>query len=277
MRSCATPEPAHRQTNVAGATRPKLTIGFSTLDERYRNITLPPARSDREILIIVQHSGDQPMGDVLAALGAAGRGDIRVLELRSKGVAKSRNVALREAAGEYLIFADDDIVFSDAGLDEVCAYLDSNPGCDFVLGQATDPAGVLRKKYASRPERLGLFNSAKAATYEMVVRVDASRRKNVWFDENFGAGAVNYLGDEYIFIVDLVRAGSLAMFLPITLAAHPVESSGSRWGTDADLKARAVIFSRVFGWAAPFVRLAFGFRHWGRKGDLRRWAKFVRR
>jgi hypothetical protein len=66
------------------------------------------------------------------------------------------------------------------------------------------------------------------------------------------------------------------MFLPITLATHPVESSGSRWGTDADLKARAVIFSRVFGWSAPLVRLAFGFRHWGRKGDIRRWMKFVR-
>lgn len=270
------PEPAPRQTKVAGATRPKLTIGYSTLGDRFRNIALPKERQDREILVIVQNAGGGALGDVVGELGASGRGDIRVIELNSYGVAKSRNVALREAAGEYLIFADDDIVFSDSGLDEVCAHLDANPGCDFVLGQATDPAGVLRKIYPTSPQRLGLFNSAKAATYEMVVRVDASRDKNVWFDEDFGAGAVNYLGDEYIFIVDLVRAGSLAMFLPITLATHPVESSGSRWGTDADLKARAVIFSRVFGWSAPLVRLAFGFRHWGRKGDIRRWLKFVR-
>jgi GT2 family glycosyltransferase len=103
----------------------------------------------------------------------------------------------------------------------------------------------------------------------MIIRVDAVRQLGVQFDENFGAGAVNYLGDEYIFIVDLIKAGGKAVFAPITIAMHPTESSGSRWGSPADRKARAIIFTRVFGAFAPFVRLPFGLRRLKELGSMK--------
>ena len=94
----------------------------------------------------------------------------------------------------------------------------------------------------------------------MLVRVDAIRDKKIRFDENFGAGATNFLGDEYIFIADALRAGLSGVHLPIALAVHPTESSGSRWGTTEDLQARAKVFTRVFGWKAPIYRAAFLFK-----------------
>ena len=66
-----------------------------------------------------------------------------------------------------------------------------------------------------------------------------------------------YLGDEYIFITDALRAGLAGVHLPITVAVHPVESSGSKWGTTEDLQARSKVFTRVFGWKAPIYRAAF--------------------
>ena len=182
-------------------TQPLLTIAYSTLADRVGNIVLPQQRSDREVLIIIQNLGGIALFDVPQ------RQDVRVLELQSRGVAKSRNEALRQAKGKYLIFADDDIVFKEDGLAAAIDYLELNPKVAFVLGQAVDEHGRLRKNYAKTVERLTHFNSAKAATYEMLVRVSASRDKDVWFDEDFGAGATNYLGDEYIFIVDLIKAG----------------------------------------------------------------------
>jgi hypothetical protein len=143
------------------------------------------------------------------------------------------------------------------------------------LGQATDESGALRKRYPTTIEKLGSFNSARAATYEMIIRVSEVRKLGVRFDEDFGAGAKNYLGDEYIFVVDLIKAGGKAVFAPITLAQHPTESSGSRWGSAQDRRARAIIFTRVFGALAPFVRLPFGIRRFRELGSLKNLLLFV--
>jgi len=249
---------------------PLLTIAYSTLADRVGNIVLPEQRDDREVLIIVQNLGG------IALFNVPRRDDVRVVELPNRGVAKSRNEALRQAKGKYLIFADDDIVFLEDGLAAAIAHLEENSNVAFVLGQAVDENGKLRKNYANKAEHLTRFNSAKAATYEMIVRVEAADRANVWFDEDFGAGAVNYLGDEYIFIADLIKAGLHCDFVPATLAIHPEVSSGSVWGTEADLAARAVIFTRVFGAWAPLIRAGFGLKHLGRELNLGSLLRFIR-
>jgi len=203
------------------------------------------------------------------------RQDFRHDELISKGVAKSRNKANDLALGEYLIFSDDDITFDAFGLRQAIEYLDSHPEVSLLLGQATDESGALRKRYPTTIEKLGSLNSARAATYEMIIRVSEIRKLGVRFDEDFGAGAKNYLGDEYIFVVDLIKAGGRAVFAPITLAQHPTESSGSRWGSAQERWDRAIIFTSVFGSLAPFVRLPFGIRRFRELGSVKNLLLFV--
>ncbi|MEY4263009.1 MAG: hypothetical protein RLY88_717 [Actinomycetota bacterium] len=259
----------------------QLTIGYSTLFDRLHNIVLPELRGDREILIIVQgtpaegrdiydNETPHPVAEHLQ------RSDVRVIWLDSRGVAKSRNEALRQARGKYLIFADDDIIFAEDGLATALAHFEANPGTAFILGAAVDEKGRLRKRYPRQVTTLTKFNSAKAATYEMLVRVDESRCAGVFFDENFGAGAVNYLGDEYIFIADLIDKKLKCEFLPVVLAQHPTDSSGSGWGTERDVIARSKIFTRIFG-AGPAVAIRAGFalRHLARIRSPRLIAKFI--
>ena len=252
----------------------KLTLGYSTLAERVATLVEPPINPNWETVLVVQNPNQFDwQGPRFNELSA--RQDFRHHELVTKGVAKSRNKAIDLAKGEYLIFSDDDITFSDTGLQQAIDYLDSHPDVSLLLGQATDESGVLRKRYPESVTRLGSLNSARAATYEMIIRVSEVRRLGVRFDEDFGAGAKNYLGDEYIFVVDLVRAGGKAVFAPITLAAHPTESSGSRWGSANDRRARAVIFTRIFGLLAPFVRLPFALRRRAELGSLKNLLLFV--
>jgi glycosyltransferase involved in cell wall biosynthesis len=241
----------------------KLTVGYSVLADRAKNIT-PPQNADWELLIITQG------GEAAKRFPQA-----KQLSLETTGVAKSRNAAIENASGEYLVFADDDIVFSERGLQEAITYLDQNQDVSLVLCRASDTEGKLRKNYPQEIEVLGLFNSAKAATYEMIVRVADVKRLGVRFDERFGAGVENYLGDEYIFIVDLIRAGGRARFLPVTIASHPEVSSGSGWGTKRDRVARAKVFSRVFGPLAPAARLVFGLRRLSELGGLGNLVRFV--
>ena len=245
-----------------------LTIGYSVLADRLKNITAPEVDLNHEVYISIQNP--QNIEFTLPT-----NFEFRSAESKAKGVAKSRNVVLKNTETKYLLFADDEIVFLSNGIKSAVSYLEANPACDLVLAQAVDTKGALRKAYPKGITKLTKFNSAKAATYEMIVRVDSARNKGVAFDENFGAGVENYLGDEYIFITDLLKKGGTATFLPITIAVHPEESSGSRWGTDSDLRARAQVFQRVFGGLAPLVRAGFYMKNFQKFGGLKNLGKFV--
>lgn len=246
-----------------------LTIGFSTLADRINNIEPPRVSIQHKVFISIQdpNNSSEPWPTNFK---------FDSVKSSERGVAKSRNTVLRNANTKYLLFADDEIVFLDRGIKLAIEFLENNPECDMVLTQAIDTTGALRKRYPKKQVKLTKFNSAKAATYEMIVRVDSIKSKHVYFDEKFGAGVSNYIGDEYIFITDLLNKGGSAIFLPITIAIHPKDSSGSLWGTDRDLIARSQVFQRVFGFWAPIVRAAFYFKNYGKTNGIRNFKKFVR-
>lgn len=236
----------------------KLTIAYSTLASRVKDIKAPKSNQNREIIVLVQNPNQEHFENTVAVS--------KLYELKGKGVAKSRNVALKYGAGQYLIFADDDITFKEDGLESLIKYFDEHPDCAIIMAQTVDETEKLRKKYPSKQHNLTRFNSAKAATYEMMIRLDAIREKQINFDENFGAGVENFLGDEYIFIADALKKGLKGVFLPVVVAVHPKDSSGSTWGTSRDLSARAKVFTRIFGIWAPLVRALFLLK--SRKGSV---------
>jgi len=223
-----------------------LTIGYSTLAEREKNIQFLNSFKN---LVIVQGS--------TTVSTTQSEKIYKRIELPSKGVAKSRNAAISNAETKYLLFGDDDIVFNEDSINSAIAFLEGHPGISLLLLQAVDVDNVLRKSYPTKPHNLKLTNSAKAATYEMIIRVADFKSKSIYFDENFGAGAKNYLGDEYILIADALRAGLKGQFLPLTIAMHPAESSGNLRNTKNDALARSKIFTRIFGIWAPAMRLLF--------------------
>ena len=223
-----------------------LTIGYSTLAEREKNIQFLDSFQN---LVIVQ-------GSTTVATTQPSK-QYKRIELPNRGVAKSRNAAISNAETKYLLFGDDDIIFNEDSINSAISYLESHPEISMLLLQAVDENSALRKRYPTKAHSLKLTNSAKAATYEMIIRVADFKSKSIYFDENFGAGAKNYLGDEYILIADALRAGLKGQFLPIIIATHPVESSGNVRNTKSDALARSKIFSRVFGIWAPLMRLLF--------------------
>ena len=246
-------------------TKPTLTIAYSVLAEGLPRVVLPRTRVDTEILMVVQGPGDV----------APQRDDVRVIRLKSTGVAVSRNAAIREATGEVLVFGEEDVTWLPKGLVEVLATFADNPRLAVLLGRANDETGALRKRYPAIRESATIWNSARVGTIEVAVRPEMIRRANVTFDENFGAGTRNFLGDEYIFVADANRAKLKCDYFPITVSQHPKDSSGTRFGTDADARARSRVFDRVFGWFAPVVRAGLWLRNPGRFGSLVRGVRFV--
>lgn len=246
-------------------TRPALTIAYSVVSDGLARIALPTANPSTEILLIVQGNGGR----------TPSRSDVRVIRLESRGVTASRNAAIREAAGEVLVFGEEDVTWLPGGIAEVLETFDDNPRLAVLLGRAQDDNGLLRKRYPAFRELATVWNSGRVGTIELAVRTDAIRRAGVTFDEGFGAGTDNFLGDEYIFVADAARAGLKCEYFPITFSQHPTDSSGTRFGTDADARARSRVFGRVFGWFAPIPRALLWLRNPARFGSFQRGVRFV--
>lgn len=243
----------------------ELTIAYSSLRERVGDIR-PPRTPGVEVVVFVQGS----VSGIVPPPGVD-----RVVPVPGRGVARSRNAAIEDARRRYLLFCDDDV---DVRTDGVLAAVEHlrRTGAAIALGRAVDPDGRFRKRYRTdRPTWLTLTNSAKAATYEMLVDVAQVRQAGVRFDERFGAGVETYLGDEYLFIAELLRAGLKGYAVPLVFGVHPFLSSGSHWGGE-DLHVRAVVLNHVFGPAAPLARVLFGLRHHRRIGGPLRLLRFAR-
>lgn len=242
----------------------ELTVAYSSLAERVQDLR-PPQDPRVEVIVCVQG----PLTGIRVPDGVD-----RVVPVPGRGVARSRNAAIEDTRRRYLLFCDDDVDVRTEGVLAAVAHLRST-GAALALGRAVDPDGRLRKRYGSdRPVRLTLANSAKAATYEMLVDVAQVRQAGLRFDERFGAGVETYLGDEYLFIADLLRAGLRGYAVPLVFGVHPPTSSGSRWGGE-DLHVRAVVLNHVFGRSAPLVRSLFAARHLRRIGGVGNLVRFT--
>ncbi|WP_068261167.1 glycosyltransferase [Janibacter limosus] len=243
----------------------QLTIGWSSLAERTGAITIPDGADEVEVIVAVQGGLDRvhPL-----------HGWDRLIDVPGRGVARSRNAVIEATTRRYLLFCDDDVQVDLEGVAAGIEYL-SRSGSALALGLGTTPDGVVRKR---RPmggrERLTSFSAARAATYEMLVDVEQVKAAGVRFDERFGAGVDLYLGDEYLFIFDLFRAGRRADAIDHVYGIHPADSSGHRWGA-GDARVRAAVLNRAFGWKAPIVRLAFANRHAEKLGGWRAAARFA--
>ena len=248
----------------------RITMGYSSLADRVVDIEFPDFSQPHEIVLSIQNPTAQKYKL------PPSKGEFRIIESSELGVAKSRNTVIENTLTEYLIFADDDAAIEVEGLKQVLSYLDIHPDCDLVLGVTINEQGVPRKRYPVKEQKLTLFNSAKAGTIEMVARVPSIRRRGVRFDENFGAGTKNKLGDEYIFIADLIRAGGKGIFLPIVVASHADESSGSSVAADDNLDSRAKVFTRVFGKWSPLMRAIFYLRRRRWNFKIVEFLRFVR-
>jgi hypothetical protein len=240
-----------------------LTVGYSCLAERIDNIAEPAAHEDVAFVVCVQGNELESLPDWA-----------RVVMVNGQGVAKSRNAAIDATEGRYLLFCDDDVSLNMPGILAGVKHLEQSSQA-IVLGQGVTPSGQPRKAYPNRVTRLTKFNTAKTATYEMLIDVTQVRSAGIRFDERFGAGTHLQLADEYIFVVDLLRAGLKGEAIQEVFGTHPEFSSGDRWEDDHDAHVRAVALNHVFGRWSPFARTAFAVKHMGQLGDLRSIINFI--
>lgn len=250
---------------------PTLTVAISTYGARAARLDAVawPCVAGIDYLVLVQDP------DAAPALGAlAARADVTVVRLSTSGLSRSRNAALDHAAGDIVLVTDDDVTHFPETHEQVRSFFRDHPDVDLLTGRSFTPDGAPRKRFAEQSHALSVWNTARVSSHEIAFRRAPVNRAALRFDESFGVGAGtdSFLGEEYIFLADCLRAGLRGRYAPLRISTHPAESSGFVWRGQDVARARAAVIGRVFGSMAPVVRLAFAvknLRRFGSRGDVR--------
>lgn len=154
------------------------------------------------------------------------RDDFILIRTATKGLSVNRNTALSKATAPLLLISDDDAEYTEEGLNAVIKSFQEHPGADIITFKY---ASTNKKKYYP-DHQLSLSCCPKGyyiSSIEIAFRKDSVKGK-IWFNENFGIGAVFPSGEEDIFIKDCLEAGLHGVYMPITAVRHDGSTTSAR-------------------------------------------------
>ncbi len=128
-------------------------------------------------------------------------GDIKMISTMTRGVGLNRNIALMAASAEYLLFADDDMVYYDGMPQAVCAAFEKNPDADvLVFGVDILQDGQITERRHLKPKRLRVWNAMRFGTYSIAIRRKSLLKGNITFSQLFGGGCPFSSGEDSLFL-----------------------------------------------------------------------------
>ena len=194
---------------------------------------------------------------------------IKWLSLAERGVGLSRNTALMRATGEVLLFADDDVVYSDDYEKKVISTFEKYPDADFIVFN-------LKSLNEERPEymvkkdcRLHWYNCLKFGACKIAVRKESILYKNIFFPLLFGGGAKYQSGEDNIFISQCIKKG-LKGYASSELIGT-VAQEKSTWFRGIDEKYyhdKGALFKAMYGKITYIVVLLFELKNCFRKNEF---------
>jgi glycosyltransferase involved in cell wall biosynthesis len=184
-----------------------------------------PAGWEAELIVVDNGSTD---GTSLL-LGQAQLPNMRVTGLCEPRAGKSNalNAGLERAAGEILLFTDDDVIPSEDWIEKMVALL-SEPGCDAVVGRIELADNLRRPWLGTRYQALLGVLDFGSGPLELV-GANAGIRSSVLqkvsrYDPELGPGALG-LGEDTLFSHQLEKAGfRLKHAEDVRVIHHPGES-----------------------------------------------------
>ncbi|WP_370558709.1 glycosyltransferase family 2 protein [Edwardsiella tarda] len=219
---------------------------FSTYGSKIYNLmdNLPLKKNKVTIIIVHQITHDADYSEIASIM--RDREDIIYIPTYTKGVTKSRNIAINNSKSDILLFCDDDVIYRNELYQIVMdAYLESND--DFITF-AIEKKGCIDSKFRDSSHRHSLFSILSIGTIEVSVRRKAIiNNMKLRFPENLGAGSRFFICDEPVFLSRLIKNNKKGKYIPNVICDHPDISSGNDFRNRDGIKARLLCFHYIFG------------------------------
>lgn len=133
---------------------------------------------------------------------------VKMVTTKTRGVGKNRNVALNNATGEILLFADDDLTYNDDMAERVASAFDELPDADVIIfGTFFSKNGEIYERVYCKTEKLSRFRSMRYGAYAIAIRKESLERAELRFSENFGGGCIYCHGEDSDFLYNCYKKG----------------------------------------------------------------------
>jgi len=220
---------------------------------------------DIELVVVLQPLSDTTEELVRKQIDAILDIPAKLVLSDAVGLSKSRNIAISNASGDYLLLCDGDCRYPAEAAARISQAMITHPNWDIISFQMADSEpGNLYKKYPLYAAKHTLRSLMHVSSVEIVLR-NNSNANMPSFDERIGLGTPYFTGEENIMLVDAYKQKMTAGFYPCTIVSHPIESSGRGHGLspamlDQSVLSKGVMFRRMFGLWGILPALAFFLR-----------------
>ena len=158
------------------------------------------------------------------------RGNIRMIRSNTRGLSKSRNLAIQHAVGDVCLLCDDDEQLDSSYEDTILNAYAELPDADIICFRIQNQPSRLPQK----TQRLTNWTAMRIASWQITFRRESILKRGIQFDENMGAGTGNGGGEEVKFLRDCIKAGLKSYYVPKSIGT--VAQTDSTWfkGFDRD-------------------------------------------
>lgn len=188
-----------------------------------------------DVLIInqcpkVEHSDDASSDKNTLEVQNSSRGNIRMLRTNTRGLSKSRNLAIQHAVGDVCLLCDDDEQLDSSYEKIILNAYEALPDADIICFRISNQPSRLTQK----TQRLTKWTAMRIASWQITFRRESILKSGIRFDEDMGAGTGNGGGEEVKFLRDCIKAGLKAYYVPKSIGT--VAQTESTWfkGFDRD-------------------------------------------
>ena len=156
--------------------------------------------------------------------------NIRMLNTNSRGLSKSRNLAIQHAGGDVCLLCDDDEQLVPSYEKIILKAYEALPDADIICFRISNQPSRLKQE----TQRLTKWTAMRIASWQITFRRDSIIKSGIRFDEDMGAGTGNGGGEEVKFLRDCIKAGLKAYYVPKSIGT--VAQTESTWfqGFDRD-------------------------------------------
>ena len=180
---------------------------------------------------------------------------IKMITTSTRGVGLNRNIALLASSAEYLLFADDDMIYYDGSLDGVVKAFDDMPQADVIIFSFEHSKdGKIYEKVHLPIKKLHWWNSMRYGTYAVAIRREAVIKNNITFNQLFGGGCIYSCGEDSLFIMDCFKSGLKVYSHSCVLGECKKDTSSWFYGYDKKyFHDKGVLFSFLFPKAKSLI------------------------
>ena len=178
----------------------------------------------------LEYSDDVSSDRNCFAVQNSSRGNIRMLSTNTRGLSKSRNLAIQHAVGDVCLICDDDEQLGSSYEKIILNAYEALPNADIICFRIANQPSRLKQK----EQRLTKWTAMRIASWQITFRRESILKSGVRFDEDMGAGTGNGGGEEVKFLRDCIGAGLKAYYVPNSIGT--VAQTESTWfkGFDRD-------------------------------------------